>query len=61
MGQTVKSEFFKGLHYFEQALPETILAKALVYGGDRNETRQGTHITDVFRIKELFNTILDRT
>ncbi|MGD2091288.1 MAG: ATP-binding protein [Candidatus Aminicenantes bacterium] len=55
--KTIHTDFFKGLQAFESTLPETILAKALIYGGDRSETRKGIHIFDVYGIKKFLNSL----
>jgi len=54
-GETVIGDFFKGFPYFENTLKGRTLGKALVYGGDRRETRSGIRITDVFGIKTLLD------
>ena len=43
-GQTVSSDFFKGLSFFSK-LSENIRNAAIVYGGDETYERQGTKIT----------------
>jgi len=53
--ESISSDFFKGLRSFESALPEMVLDKALVYGGDRIEIRSGVHIFDIFGIKEFLD------
>jgi predicted AAA+ superfamily ATPase len=55
--ETISSDFFKGLKAFEETLPDAVHTKALIYGGDRNETRQGVHITNVFGIKQFLNQV----
>jgi len=39
----------------KRTVPFCTLGKALVYGGDRRETRSGIRITDVFGIKTLLD------
>jgi predicted AAA+ superfamily ATPase len=55
--KTIHPDFFKGLNALENAVPEIILAKAIIYGGDRSETRREAHITNVFGIKQLLKTV----
>lgn len=43
--QTVASDFFKGLNYFEELhKKDGEIKKALVYGGDQNQTRTVGHV-----------------
>ena len=53
--ESINSDFFKGLRAFESAVPEMVLGKALVYGGDRVETRSGVQISDIFGIREFLD------
>lgn len=57
--RSITTDFFKGLQAFENTLPETAMSKALIYGGNRNETRQGVHITDLYGISRYLEQ-LDR-
>jgi predicted AAA+ superfamily ATPase len=60
-GQTIASDFFKGLHYW-QALAKNKVGKAwLVYGGEQGQTRQHTHIISWKHIDELTKTINTNT
>jgi len=52
-GETLSGSLFKSFAVFDQALKKRHSAKALVYGGDRRETRNGIQITDVYGIKPL--------
>ncbi len=58
-GQTINPDFFKGLISVEQTLDEVVSVKAVIYGGDRTEIRHGVHITDVFGIDRLLQTITE--
>ncbi len=42
--QTVASDFFKGLNYFENLHREGEIKKALVYGGDQSQVRSNGHV-----------------
>jgi hypothetical protein len=52
-GETLSGSLFKSFAVLDQALKIRHSAKALVYGGDRRETRSGIQITDVYGIKPL--------
>ncbi|MFQ5651455.1 MAG: ATP-binding protein [bacterium] len=52
-GETVAADFFKGLRVFDKAVPELPFGKAVIYGGDRVETRHDTKICRVMDIPEL--------
>jgi len=54
-GETLSGSLFKSFAVLDQALKIRHSAKALVYGGDRRETRSGIQITDVYGIKPLLN------
>ena len=54
-GQTVTADFFKGFPFIESALKNRILGKALVYGGERREKREGIDITDIYGIESLLD------
>ena len=50
-GATVRSEFFKGLQYFNDNI-EPSEKRIVVYGGERNETRTAGIVTNVFSVAE---------
>ncbi len=54
-GETVTGDFFKGFPPLENTLKGRGLEKALVYGGERRETRSGIRITDILGIKTLLD------
>ncbi len=43
-GQTIASDFFKGIRFWEKLAKVDILRAALVYCGDRSYIRSNTHI-----------------
>jgi len=54
-GETIVRDFFKGFQLFEDTLEGRAIEKALIYGGDRTETRSGIRITGVNGIKSLLD------
>jgi hypothetical protein len=49
--ETVHTDFFKGLYFLDRAL--TGMQKALIYGGQRDEIRNGIHVVPVSGIPAL--------
>ena len=58
--QTIASDFFKGLEYFASLGSGRRVKKALVYGGNQNQTRSSAHIVAWNRINTLFDTMSNR-
>ncbi|MCP4217695.1 MAG: ATP-binding protein [bacterium] len=54
-GQTVSADYFKGLKALEKVVGPDIFAKAIIYGGDRNEIRNEVHISDYYSIDALLD------
>ncbi|MCP4146815.1 MAG: DUF4143 domain-containing protein, partial [bacterium] len=54
-GETVSPDYFKGLKALEKVIGPDIFAKAIIYGGNRNEFLKETHISDYFSIKPLLD------
>ncbi len=51
------SYFFKGHYNFRNIVPNLPYDKAVVYAGDRNETRDDIQIVPIFKIYELLNRV----
>jgi predicted AAA+ superfamily ATPase len=54
-GATISGEYFKGLRAFDKVAGADVFARAIVYGGDRNEYRSEVHITNYFNVKSLLD------
>ena len=52
-GETVASDFFKGFSTFEQVVPDLPFGKAVIYGGDGDETRQDVKISGILKIQNI--------
>jgi predicted AAA+ superfamily ATPase len=51
--ETVNSDLFRGLHYFENLFPDLTKKKILVYGGTRNEYREDVDIGGIWDLGKL--------
>lgn len=56
-GQTVSKDYFKGLKALDKVVGEDVSARAIIYGGDREEVRSETQISNYFNIKPLLDRI----
>lgn len=56
-GETVSKDYFKGLKALEKVVGPDIFAKAIIYGGDRKEFRQETHISGFYGIKSFLDNL----
>ena len=56
-GETVASDFFKGFYAYQQVIPELPFGKVVIYGGDREETRQDIKIIGLSGIKNVLDRI----
>lgn len=54
-GETVSQDYFKGINALDKAVGEDIFAKAIIYGGDRQEYRNEVYIDNYFNIKSLLD------
>ncbi len=54
-GQTVSSDFFKGLNYFSSVNKEETLKKFVVYGGDQSQKRSSGQVVPWNRLDDLFS------
>ena len=43
-GQTVNSDWFKGLEYLKRVMGKTVLSRHLVYAGKEEYVREGTQV-----------------
>ena len=55
-GQTITSDFFKGLTYFGELNQEKNLQKALVYGGDQKQKRSYARVIPWDKLDTLWKT-----
>lgn len=56
-GETIVSDFFKGLSKFSKISPERTLGAGLVYGGSEQQRRSQAEIWPIVRIHEMLNGI----
>ena len=54
-GQTVASDFFKGLNYFASINKEESLNNFIVYGGDQSQKRSSAQVVPWSRLDDLFS------
>ena len=53
-GQTINSDWFNGLDYLKKVMGETVLSRAVVYGGSENQERTLVHIVGWRDIASIF-------
>lgn len=56
-GQTIASDFFKGLNYFSMVTQEESLKKIVVYGGTQSQKRSFARVVPWNRLDDLFSQI----
>jgi predicted AAA+ superfamily ATPase len=57
-GETVASDFFKGIRAFDKVSPDLPYGKVVIYGGSHEETRGDIKIAQVTDIYEILNQLL---
>ncbi len=55
--ETVSPDFFKGFIAFEKIVSELPFGKAVIYAGDREETRGDITIAPAFKIREILKEV----
>ena len=58
-GQTVNSDWFKGLNYLDKVMKKAVLSRNLVYGGKEKYTREGVTIFPYNEVHRLYKEIFD--
>jgi predicted AAA+ superfamily ATPase len=56
-GETVTSDYFKGLKHFMKVIPDLPLGSGLIYGGPERQVRSDTRIYPVCDLEEMLNEI----
>lgn len=54
-GQTIASDFFKGLNYFKEINKEESLRNFVVYGGDQSQKRSSAQVVAWKKLNSLFD------
>ena len=55
-GETIIPEFLKGFAAFQKVAPNLPYGKAVIYGGDQQQTKGDVHVLPVWKMKKIIST-----
>ena len=56
-GETITSDYFKGLKHFMKIMPDLPWGSGLIYGGPERQIRSDTRIYSVYAMEDMLNEI----
>jgi hypothetical protein len=60
-GETITSDYFKGIHYFRKIVPKLPYGAGVIYGGTERQVRNDTRIHSVYDLEDLLDKINEYT